>query len=455
MLPLIEVTTRKCNGMEDKKSKFGFWSIVLLGINAIVGTGIFLLPNKAYSLIGPASLGVLLFDAFLAICIALCFAEVAGFFTRNGGPYLYAKHSLGDFFGFEVGVLKWIVVIIAWAVMAVGFATALGAAFPALSGDFMKDVIATVIIVLLTIVNIIGVNMTKILNNLITVSKLVPLFAFIVIGIFAINGSNFTPFVPEFVTESSGGTTGAFAAAAILLFFAYTGFEAIAVAAEDMENPKRNLPRAIITVMIIVSVLYMLVLGVCIGIMGDSLAADKAPLQTAFGHIMGPWGMYFVLAGTLLSMGGINIAQSFLGPRIATSLAEDGMLPSVLAKRSSWGTPVVACIVTGVLSLLLAWSGSFVQLAAISAVSRFTQYLPTCISVIIFRSKWKDKERPYKIPGGIIIPVIAILTSLWMLAQAQVSQLIWGLGGCIIILPLYFLYLRKKKKGLIKEVDEL
>ena len=165
--------------MEQKTSKFGFWSIVLLGINAIVGTGIFLLPNKAYALIGPASLGVLLFDAFLAICIALCFAEVAGFFTRNGGPYLYAKHALGDFWGFEVGVLKWIVVLIAWAVMAVGFATALGAAIPALSGDFMKDVIATIIIVLLTIINIIGVNMTKILNNLITVSKLVPLFAFI------------------------------------------------------------------------------------------------------------------------------------------------------------------------------------------------------------------------------------------------------------------------------------
>ena len=441
--------------MEQKDSKFGFWSIVLLGINAIVGTGIFLLPNKAYALMGPASLGVLLFDAFLAICIALCFAEVAGFFTRNGGPYLYAKHSLGDFWGFEVGVLKWIVVLIAWAVMAVGFATALGAAIPALSGDFMKDVIATIIIVLLTVINIIGVNMTKILNNLITVSKLVPLFAFIVIGLFAINGTNFTPFVPDFVELSDGGVSGAFAATAILLFFAYTGFEAIAVAAEDMENPKKNLPRAIITVMIIVSVLYMLVLAVCIGIMGDSLANDKAPLQTAFGQIMGPWGMYFVLAGTLLSMGGINIAHSFLGPRIATSLAEDGMLPSILAKRTSWGTPVVACIVTGVFSLLLAWSGSFVQLAAISAVSRFTQYLPTCVSVIIFRKKWAHKERPYKIPGGIIIPVIAIITSLWMLAQAKPNQLIWGLGGCIIILPLYFLYLNKKKRGLIKETEEL
>ena len=110
---------------------------------------------------------------------------------------------------------------------------------------------------------------------------------------------------------------------------------------------------------------------------------------------------------------------------------------------------------TGVFSLLLAWSGSFVQLAAISAVSRFTQYLPTCVSVIIFRKKWAHKERPYKIPGGIIIPVIAIITSLWMLAQAKPNQLIWGLGGCIIILPLYFLYLNKKKRGLIKETEEL
>lgn len=99
--------------MKEAKNKFGFWSIVLLGINAIVGTGIFLLPNKAYAVIGSASLGVLFFDALLAGCIALCFAEAAGFFTRNGGPYLYAKHALGDFWGFEVGVLKWVVIIIA------------------------------------------------------------------------------------------------------------------------------------------------------------------------------------------------------------------------------------------------------------------------------------------------------------------------------------------------------
>lgn len=86
----------------DKKDKFGLWSIVLLGINGIIGTGIFLLPNRAYALMGPSSLLILLFDAFLAGCLALCFAEVAGFFSRNGGPYLYAKALLGI-----LSVMKW------------------------------------------------------------------------------------------------------------------------------------------------------------------------------------------------------------------------------------------------------------------------------------------------------------------------------------------------------------
>ena len=436
--------------MEGKSAKFGFWSIVLLGINSIVGTGIFLLPNKAYSLIGSASLGVLLFDALLAGAMALCFAEVAGFFTRNGGPYLYAKYSLGDFFGYEVGVLKWIVILIAWATMAVGFATALGAAFPALGGEHMKNVIATIVIIFLTVLNIAGVNATKILSNIITVSKLVPLVIFIVIGIFYVNGSHFTPVFPNGEYQS-----GSFAAAAILMFFAYTGYEAIAVAAEDMENPKKNLPRAIIVTMILVSVLYMLVLGISIGILGPELANTKAPIQEALGKAIGPMGSYFVLAGTLLSMGGINMAQAFFAPRVCTSLAEDGMLPAALAKRTSWNTPYVASIVTSVFSILLAWSGSFTTLAAISAVSRFTQYLPTCLSVIIFRRKWADKERPYKIPFGYTIPVLAIVVSLWMLAQASSKQLIWGFGGILIVLPFYFIYLNKKKKGLIKESDVL
>lgn len=430
--------------------KFGFWSIVLLGINGIVGTGIFLLPNKAYSIIGSASLGVLLFDAVIAGCIALCFAEAASLFTRNGGPYLYAKHALGDFWAFEVGVLKWIITVIAWAAMAVGFATALGAAVPALSGDFAKDVISFILIVGLTIVNIFGVNVSKFVNNLITISKLVPLALFIAIGIFFINGANFTPVFPQDIYVD-----GSFAQAAVLLFFAYTGFEVIAIAAEDMRNPKKNLPRAIIMCMLLVSVLYMAILAVSIGVLGTDLANTKAPVQDAFNVIVGPIGMYIVLVGTLISMGGINFAEAYYAPRVATSMAEDGMLPSALAKRNHYNAPYVAAIVTAIASVLLAWSGSFTTLAAISAVSRFTQYLPTCLAVIIFRRKWADKARSYTIPGGYLIPVIAIGTSLWMLAQAQTNQLLWGLGGCIVILPFYYSYWKKKKAGLIKDHDEM
>lgn len=432
----------------DKKDKFGLWSIVLLGINSIIGTGIFLLPNRAYALMGPSSLLILLFDAFLAGCLALCFAEVAGFFSRNGGPYLYAKAAFGDFVGYEVGVLKLVVTIIAWAAMAVGFATALGAAFPFFAGDTMKNLIAAVLIGGLTIMNIAGVKISKILNNLMTISKLVPLCVFIAVGLFFVNGSNFTPFVPTHMAD------GAFANAAITMFFAYTGFEAIAVAAEDFKDPKKDLPRGIILTMIIVTIIYMLVVGISIGILGPDLAVDKAPIQTAFGRAVGPVGAYFILIGTLFSMGGINLAESFIAPRACTSLAEDGMLPAFLNRRTSWGTPWASSVVVAILSILLAWSGSFTTLAAISAVSRFTQYLPTVLSVIVFRRKWKDRERTYKIPGGIFVPVVAFLTSLWMLSNAKPMQLVWGLGGILVIAPYYLVYKKKKAEGLVKDHDE-
>ena len=432
----------------DKKDKFGLWSIVLLGINSIIGTGIFLLPNRAYALMGSSSLLILLFDAFLAGCLALCFAEVAGFFSRNGGPYLYAKAAFGDFVGYEVGVLKLVVTIIAWAAMAVGFATALGAAFPFFAGDTMKNLIAAVLIGGLTIMNIAGVKISKILNNLMTISKLVPLCVFIAVGLFFVNGSNFTPFVPTHMAD------GAFANAAITMFFAYTGFEAIAVAAEDFKDPKKDLPRGIILTMIIVTIIYMLVVGISIGILGPDLAVDKAPIQTAFGRAVWPVGAYFILLGTLFSMGGINLAESFIAPRACTSLAEDGMLPAFLNRRTSWGTPWASSVVVAILSILLAWSGSFTTLAAISAVSRFTQYLPTVLSVIVFRRKWKDRERTYKIPGGIFVPVVAFLTSLWMLSNAKPMQLVWGLGGILVIAPYYLVYKKKKAEGLVKDHDE-
>lgn len=154
-------------------NKLGLFSIVLLGINAIVGTGIFLLPNQAYAEVGVMSIGVIIFDAFLVISIALCFAEMGGMYKSNGGPYVYAKDAFGEFVGFEVGIMKWAIMIIAWAAMAMGFPTALGAVWAPAQNPVVQKIIAISILVLLGIMNIMGVKISKIMNNIVTTGKLI------------------------------------------------------------------------------------------------------------------------------------------------------------------------------------------------------------------------------------------------------------------------------------------
>lgn len=422
----------------SNKNKLGFWSIVLLGINAIIGSGIFGLPNKAYGIMGPSSILVILFDMFLAVSIALCFAEAAGRFKENGGPYIYAKEAFGDFVGFEVGFMKWAIGIIAWAAMAAFFCDTLAKVVPAVSEGPGRIAIILLVLVGLGIVNIMGVKTSKILNNMITIGKLIPLLAFVCIGIFFIKGANFEPFV---VISEGQTVTDSFVAASVLMFYAFTGFESIAVAAEDMENPEKNLPKAIAVVMTIVSVMYICVLASCIGILGPDVALTKTPVADAAGRILGPAGAIFITAGTIISVGGINIAASFLTPRSGVAMAETGLLPKFIAKTNKQGAPYVAIIITVVLAAFLALTGSFAKLAAISVISRFAQYIPTCLSIPVFRKKYADQELSFKLPFGSLIPMVATLTSFWLLYKAGVQspeKIIWGLGGLAVGIPVYF-----------------
>lgn len=420
-------------------NKLGFWSIVLLGINGIIGSGIFLLPNKAVDLIGPASLLVMIFDMFLVLAITFCFAEASGLFKDNGGAYIYAKEAFGDFIGYEVGFLTWMTRVIAFSTMGVGFATALAGIMPSLADDFMKNVIVTVIFAILAGVNLFGVPLYKIVQNVATIAKLVPFVLFIGIGIFFIEPSNFTPLFP-------GGeyTPGTFGAAAVMLFFAFTGFESIAVAAAEMENPQKNLPRATIITIFVVAAIYVLLLAVAIGIMGYELADTTAPVQEAFGRVAGSFGTAVIAAGTLISIGSLCIGSSFVTPHSCLALAEQKMLPQFIAARNRYGAPYWAIIISTVIAALIAYTGSFTYLASISVVSRFSQYIPTCLSIPVFRKKMPDAPRAFKIPGGPVIPVVAVLVSVWLLAQATMQQLVMGLGAAIVAVPFYY-FVHKKK----------
>ncbi|HAY54102.1 MAG TPA: amino acid permease, partial [Lactobacillus sp.] len=170
----------------EKGAQLGLISIILLGINGIIGSGIFLLPNQVASLMGTAGIFSLIFDALLAISIAMCFAQAATYYDEDGGPYLYAKDAFGDFVGFEVGFVTWAIQIIAEATMAVAFATALGATFPALANIWAKNITVTVLLGLMALMNIAGVKVSKIVNNIVTLSKLIPLLLFVTMGIFFI-----------------------------------------------------------------------------------------------------------------------------------------------------------------------------------------------------------------------------------------------------------------------------
>lgn len=418
-----------------EKSKFGFWSIVLLGINAIIGSGIFLLPNKAYALAGSFSLVVIVFDALLAMSLALCFAEASGRFRRNGGPYIYARAAFGNFIGFEVGFMKAAISIIAWAAMANGFATALGAVVPAVQEPFGKNLVIIALMGGLGCINILGVKVSKVINNIVTVGKLLPLIIFVAVGIFYVHGSNFFPLLPT----GEAAANFSFGAAALLIFYAFTGFEAIAEAAEDMDNPEHNIPRAIVTVMLFVSVAYLLIVGVSIGVLGADLATTKTPIATAAAQFLGEGGILLVTAGTLVSIGGINLASSFLTPRVIVAIADDHMLPPVFSRYSRFGTPYVAILFATIIGILIALSGSFTTLAAISVVSRFAQYVPTCLAVLMLRHKYPDQPSSLQIPFGPVIPAIAVAVSIWLLVQAEPQKILIGLGGLIIGVPFYLI----------------
>ncbi|WP_057705123.1 APC family permease [Lactiplantibacillus xiangfangensis] len=417
------------------KAKFGMLSVILLGINSIIGSGIFLLPGQAEGLIGPASILVFIFDMLLIISIALCYAEDATYFKANGGPYLYAKSAFGDFVGYEVGFSVWAISIIAWATMSTAFATALGAIFPVIQQPVWKAVTIFVLLGTLTLINISGVSLTKLVNNVVTIAKLVPLVLFVIVGLFFVNGAHFTPFV---VTTTNFNS--AFGSAAILIFYAFTGFEAIAIAAQEFHNPQRTIPLAIVVVLSVVALLYILIQVVSIGVLGSHLAGNPAPIQAGLEKMIGPVGKTIVAVGTLVSILGIATAQSFYLPRIGSSMADNGVMPKVVGYRNRRGVPAVAMLVSFVIAVPLAISGTFQTLAAISVVSRFAQYIPTILAVLVFRRrKMTPGGSRFRVPFGPVLPIVAVVVSLWLLSKASAFQLIMGLGCLVIAVPFYFL----------------
>ena len=412
------------------KRSLGLATVVSLGINGVIGQGIFLLPGKAAGLMGPSAGLALLLGGLLCFLIALSFAEVSARFDKTGGAYLYAREAFGDFVGFEVGWMTCCVAIISWAALANGFTLVLAHFIPAVGEGIVQSVTSVAIITLLSAVNWFGAKSGAAVVKFFTVAKLIPLSMFILVGVFFVDGGNFTPFAPQGMAPLAETT--------LLLLYAYAGFETLVVPAGEMENPQKNVPRALFIVMALVTVVYMGIFGVAVGTFGG-IAGHSNPVAAASEAFMGPIGGGLIAVGICLSVFGTNSGSALVSPRRFFALAERGDLPPIFCRVDPQsGSPRPAIFLTWMLACALSLSGTFAELAVLGVLARFAQYIPTCLAVLVFRHRDTEPPPGFRIPGGPIVPVITVLLCVGLMANTDPSRLIKGGIALLVGIPLYF-----------------
>jgi amino acid transporter len=327
-------------------------------------------------------------------------------YERSGGPYLYAREALGEVPGFAVGWVSVFTGVLAFASVARALFEQSAYFVPAM-GPHGQAAAAAAFILALGAANLAGLKVGALVSDSSCVAKLVPLLAFVVVGVFFLRADGF-----------GGGPeppADGLAAAVLLGIYACSGFEFIPVPAGEAENARRQIPVAVVGTVLAVTVLYALVQAVAVGV-HPALSGALRPLSEAAGAAVGHPGERVLVAGAVLSAAGFCAGSALVAPRYVTSLAEDGLLPSALGWRDSRGIPIPAIALTCAAAASLAVAYDFRRLVDVTAVVMFLQYLPTCVAVLVLRRRRPDAPRTVRLP--IFVPLLAIGLSTALLATA-------------------------------------
>jgi basic amino acid/polyamine antiporter, APA family len=386
------------------------WQIVGLSVNDVVGSGVYLLPAAAAALLGPTSTLAVIVAGMAVALLVLCFAEAASYFDQPGGAYLYTREAFGRFVGFEVGWMTWLARIAAVASLTNGLALAASYLWPGAEVGVSRVAIITLTIGVLTWINVLGVKAGARTAVTLVVAKLVPLAFFVLLGIFFVDWTRVTAFEP-LRPEVLGS-------ASLLLLFAYAGFENSPAAAGEYKNPQRDVPFALLTMIVTVTLLYTLVMVVALGTL-PGIADSNAPLAEAAARFAGPGAAFLLTVGALVSIFGTISNTTLFGPRYVYALARDGFGPRLLARvHPRFHTPAPAIVLQGVVGLALALSGTFVQLAMLSVIARLATYIGTAAAIPVLRRRFGEQRRGFRIPGGPAVPAAALLVTLTLLSAA-------------------------------------
>ncbi|WP_338201260.1 APC family permease [Lactobacillus rizhaonensis] len=455
--------------------KLGFWSIVLLAINSIIGSGIFLTPGSVVSQAGSKALIVYFIAAIFASILAISFSAAAKYVTKSGASYAYSKAAFGDNVGFYVGILRYFSASVAWGVMAVGVIKSTISIFGGNPDKFLNVTIGFIILmVVVTVINLFGQKFVKLVMNLATAGKLAALILIIVAGVVLLIKTGATHSLSSVDQITQNGhkivptlTTTGLVMAVVSAFYAFTGFESVASGSEDMQEPEKNLPKAIPLAILVIAAIY-------IGVVAVAMVLDPKALMTTK-QVVAVSAIFkneilrdVILVGALISMLGINVASSFNAPRILEAMAREHQLPGTLTERTKNNFPIKTFFISEALAILvpLAFQYNMTNLITLSAMVRFLGFIIVPLAVICFyygKNKQPILPAPKNVITDIFVPILSIVLVIFLLVkynwQAQfgiiengkvvgvnwyaIFMMIFG----FVILPLFMFWFSRKERS--------
>ncbi len=449
-----------------------------LGVGAIIGTGIFVLTGKAaHDNTGPALILSFVVSGIACVFAALCYAEFASMVPVAGSAYTYAYATMGELFAWIIGwdlVLEYAVgsatVATGWSGYFQDFIGIFGFHVPhaltrapfdydpglgrIVSTGTTLDLPAILITILICAVLVKGIRESASFNTGMVAVKLVIVFFVIVVGAFYVNPANWHPFAPFGYTglsifgktvlgqSDAGGQPLGMLAGAAIIFFAYIGFDSVSTHAEEAKRPHRDVPIAIISSLVICTVLYIAVSAVLTGMVRYDKIDINAPVSDAFRQVGLPWAQGIVSLGALTGITSVLLVMMLSQPRVLLAIARDGLLPPSIfgAIHPKFRTPWKSTILTGIVVAVL---GAFLPLrilAELTNIGTLLAFVMVCISVLIMRFTNPNAERPFRAPFGLVVPILGIVLCLLLMfslpGQNWLRLFAWLLIGFVI----YFSY---------------
>jgi len=422
---------------EGLKRVIGVPGLTLSIINGIVGAGIFALPGIVGGSLGAFGIFAYVFCGIMLASIMLCYAAIGSKATSSGGSYSYVENSLGDFPGYLVNWLYFF----GWGIVGSAalmniLADSLAVMFPLFNEAFYRGLLFLFLTGLMITVNVFGAKLSVGIVKLITIIKLIPLFGIIILGFSYIDTAN--------LHWDHLPSTAVFSNTALVLFFAFAGFETSLGASGEIKNSKRTVPLSLLMGGLFVLIIYLLLQTIAQGILGSQMAQFKdAPLAEVADRIIGPAGATILLVCVAISCFGNVTLDILCTPRSLFAGANNGSLPRFLGKvHPKFSTPYFAVITYGTLIFILSISGGFRQLAIMASACILIVYLAVIMATIKLKLKEEEKGKgSFKIPGGIVIPLIGVASIVWVLTSLGKREI---LSTLLFILIISFMYLLTK-----------